>query len=320
MKTEAWIYRQYGGPEQLSLEERNLPALKRDQVLVEMAAASLNDWDDGLLAGRPFINRVLNGLSRPKTHVLGCDLAGTILEVGPNTQQLKVGDRVFGDLSSSGFGAFQRKVVVTEKALTQMPVGLSFEQAAALPQAGMLAFHLLEHTDLKPGSTVLLNGAGGGVGTFLLPLLRDRDLRVTAVDKREKWEVLTRLGAETCLDYREIDFTTLPKSFDRILDVMTTHSVADLRKVLAPHGRFITVGGHMNRLLECFLRSLFSRSPKTWQVIALKTNRNLRELAEWVLAGKTECHIDQTFRFEELPKAFETYRQGLFCGKLILKS
>ncbi|MCB0832471.1 MAG: NAD(P)-dependent alcohol dehydrogenase, partial [Bacteroidetes bacterium] len=190
--------RPYGGPEALELTELPTPKPKAEEVLVRVHAASVNDWDWGLLRENPpLIDRMLNRLITPRVRILGCDIAGRVEITGDNVTTLQPGDDVYGDLCEHGFGAFAEYVCVPATILARKPASMSFEQAAAIPQAGMLAVQgLLDVGQIRSGQKLLLNGAGGGVGTFALQLAKLHDVEVTAIDKPGKLDMLRTLGAD----------------------------------------------------------------------------------------------------------------------------
>ena len=190
----------YGTPDVLETRDVPTPTPKANEVLVRVHAASINDWDYGLLLGTSLIGRMMSGLFRPKVQILGCDFAGRVEAVGEAVEAFQPGDEVYGDLSSSGFGAFAEYACVPAASIARKPAGMTFEQAAAIPQAGMLAWQgLIDVGRIQTGQKLLLNGAGGGVGTFALQIAKLYDVEITVVDKPGKlecyvpWERTTRL-------------------------------------------------------------------------------------------------------------------------------
>ena len=198
----------YGTADVLELRDVARPAPGADEVLVRVQAASVNDWDLGLLQG-PLITRITSGLFTPKVKIIGGDIAGCVEAVGGDVKAFRPGDEVYGDLCMNGFGAFAEYVCAPEACLVLKPSGMSFEQAAAIPQAGMLAVQgLIDVGRIQSGQQLLLNGAGGGVGTFALQMAKLNDVEVTVVDKPGKLDMLRALGADHVIDYLEEDFTT----------------------------------------------------------------------------------------------------------------
>jgi NADPH:quinone reductase-like Zn-dependent oxidoreductase len=230
---KAIIATNYGGPERLQLKEVDKPSPGANEVLVKVFAVAINDWDWALLQG-DFVNRLLNGFSKPRRQIFGSDVAGRVEAVGKKVTRFRVGDEVFGDLSGS-WGGFAEYVCADENALAHKPAVMSFEQAASIPQAGMLAVQgLIDAGRVKSGEKVLLNGAGGGVGTFALQILKPLGVEVTAVDTAEKLAMLRNLGAEHTLDYKMRDFTKTGARYDLILDTKTNRSPLEYLRALIP--------------------------------------------------------------------------------------
>ena len=205
---KAITFSKYGSPDVLQLQEVEKPTPKDDEVLIKVHAASVNDWDWGILHGTSFVDRLLYGLLKPKIQILGCDVAGRIEVVGINIKQFHPGDEVFGDLCACGFGGFAEYVCAHEGALALKPASMTFEQAAAIPQAAMLAVQGLRDVgNIQPGQKLLINGAGGGVGTFALQIAKLYGAEVTVVDSSGKFDMLRSMGADHVIDYAREDFT-----------------------------------------------------------------------------------------------------------------
>jgi len=180
---KAMVFHNYGSPDVLKLEEVEKPTPREDEVLIKVHAASINDWDWELLRGKPFVNRLLFGLLKPKIKILGVDIAGRVEAVGRNVKQFQPGDEVFGDISGCGWGGFAEYVCVPENALVLKPASMTFEEAAAIPQAAMLAVQgLRDKGQIQQGQKLLINGAGGGVGTFAVQIAKLYGVEVTGVD------------------------------------------------------------------------------------------------------------------------------------------
>ena len=191
---KAIVYTKYGGPEVLQLKEIEKPYPMDDEVLIKVHAVSINDWDWGLLQGASFVDRMMSGLSKPKKQILGSDIAGRIEAVGTNVTRFKPGDEVYGDLSGS-WGGFAEYVCAREKALALKPASMSFNEAAAIPQAAMLAKQgLIDKGQIKSGQKLLINGAGGGVGTFGVQIAKLYGVEVTGVDSTSKLDMLRSMA------------------------------------------------------------------------------------------------------------------------------
>src|SRR5574341_226300 len=258
---KAVVMERYGTPDVLELRDVPTPTPRADEVLVRVLAASINDWDWGMVQGTPFIIRILNGLFTPKVRIIGCDIAGRVEAVGGDVRAFQPGDEVYGDLSVGNFGAFAEYACAPEAALARKPSSMTFEQAAAIPQAGMLAVQgLIDVGRIRSGQKLLLNGAGGGVGTFALQIAKLHDVEVTVVDKPAKLDMLRAMGADHVIDCLKEDFTNRGKRYDLILDVKTNRSPFAYARALNPNGAYVTVGGSIPRLLQALvLRPLLSR-------------------------------------------------------------
>ncbi len=318
---KAVVMERYGTPDVLELRDVAKPAPKADEVLVRVHAASVNDWDWGLLQGAPFVNRMLHGLFTPKVQIIGGDIAGRVEAVGGDVKAFQPGDEVYGDLCMSGFGAFAEYACAPEAGLAHKPARMTFEQAAAIPQAGMLAVQgLIDVGRIESGQTLLLNGAGGGVGTFALQMATLHDVEVTVVDKPGKLDMLRDMGAAHVIDYLEEDFTKSGKSYDLILDVKTNRSPFAYARALKPNGTYVTVGGNIPRLLQALvLGPLMSRLyNKHVRIVTLKPNKDLAYMSELFEARKLVPVIDGPYKLADVPEAFRLFGTGDHKGKIIV--
>ena len=317
---KAIVYTKYGGPEVLQLREVEKPYPKDDEVLIEVRAVALNDWDYGLLLGDPFVTRLFSGLLKPNKEILGSDVAGRIEAVGKDVKQFHVGDEVFGDLSGR-WGGLAEYVCAPENALALKPALMTFIEAAAIPQAAMLAVQgLRDSGQLQSGQRILINGAGGGVGTFALQIAKLYGVEVTGVDNAGKLDMMRSMGFDHVIDYRQEDFTRNGKYYDLILDVKTNRPVFDYTRVLSTNGIYVTVGGSMVRLLQAlFLApwiSMFSK--KRIRIVMLKANKDLPYMISLFEAGKVRPVIDGPYKLEEVPEAFRIFGKGDHRGKVVI--
>jgi NADPH:quinone reductase-like Zn-dependent oxidoreductase len=312
----------YGSPDVLQLKEVDKPIPKDDEVLIKVHAASINSWDWDMLTGRPLEYRLLSGILRPKkTKILGCDIAGRIEAVGRNIKQFYSGDDVFGDLCEGSWGGFAEYVCARESELKLKPAGMTNEEAAATPQAGLLALQgLCDKREIKPGQKILINGAGGGVGTFAIQMAKSFGAEVTGVDSTGKLDLMSSLGADHVIDYTQEDFTQNGKIYDLILDVRTDRSIFDYRRTLSSNGIYVTVGGRTARILQLvFLGSLISMTgSKKMTLIMHKPNKNLNILCELFESGKLTPVVDRCFPLGETARAFQYYGEGHFKGKVVI--
>ena len=317
---KAVVYNEYGSPGVLRIEDVEPPKLSEDRVLVRVRAASINAWDHDLLRGVP-LSRI-GGLRGPRHRILGGDVAGIVEEVGSAVDDFAVGDEVFGDIAWFGLGGFAELATAPAKALAPKPSAMSFEQAAAIPQAGVLALQgLRKHSALEAGSEVLVNGAGGGVGTFAVQLASSLGATVTAVDRAAKLERLRALGANDVIDFQTEDYTDGRGRYDLIIDPVGRRSVFANRRALSAQGRYVMIGGSIPRLLQVFaLGPLFSTSNgKHLGVLQHKVSReDMVQLGEMVHADEVEPVIDSIFSLEDAPEAFQHFEAGDFVGKIVM--
>lgn len=303
----------------MHIKEVEKPSPKDNQVLIRVCAVSINDWDWALIRGEPYMTRLFTGL-KPKKQILGSDIGGIIEAVGKNVQLFKPGDEVFGDLSGE-WGGFAEYVCADENKVALKPPGMTFEEAAAIPQAGMLAVQgLRANGQLQPGQKLLINGAGGGVGTFAIQIAKLHDVEVTAVDKSGKFDMLRSMGVSNLIDYTKEDFTISGHRYDLILDVKTTRPVFDYLRALKPNGTYATVGGSMSRLFQTFTLAPWIRmfTNKKAKVVMLKTNKDLPYMIKLFEAGKVKPIIDGHYGLLDIRRAFEIFARGDHKGKIVI--
>jgi NADPH:quinone reductase-like Zn-dependent oxidoreductase len=317
---KAMVYTRYGPPDVLELTEVDKPIPKDDEVLIKVYAVSINDWDWGLLQGIPFINRLLFGLLKPKKRILGSDIAGRIEAVGKNVKLFQPGDEVFGDLSGD-WGGFAEYVCARENALALKPTRMTFNEAAAIPQAAMLAVQgLRDAGQIQAGQKILINGAGGGVGTFAVQIAKLYGVEVTGVDSSGKLDMLRSIGFDQVIDYTKEDFTKKGQCYDLILDVKTNRSIFDYMRALSPNGIYVTVGGSTARLIQVLLLGpLISMiSKKNIRLVGLKPNKDLAYMNELFEGGKIKPVIDGPYKLSEVPEALRYFGAGHHKGKVVV--
>lgn len=319
---KAIVYSRYGSPEVLQLTEVLKPTPKANEVLVKVRAASINSWDWDLLTGKPYIYRLLFGLCKPKLPILGADIAGRVESVGRDVTKFKSGDEVFGDISGCGWGGFAEYVCARESFLALKSSNLSFPAAAAIPQAAILALQgLRDQGRLQKGQKVLINGAGGGVGTFAVQIAKASGAEVTGVDLPGKLEQLRTLGANHVIDYTQLDFSRTGLQYDLILDVACHRSIFDYLQALRPQGKYVMIGGSVIRILQLLLVGRF---------IALATGKNMSILNHkpkaqdldfmnaMVARGEVTPVIERCYPLSEVPDALRYFGQGQAQGKIVI--
>ena len=260
---KAIIQTAYGSPDVLQLKEVPKPIPKDDEVLVRVHAASLNAADFEILRGMWAAR--FGGPFRPGNKIPGSDLSGRVEAVGRNVKQFQPGDEIWGDLSFPyGFGTFAEYVSVSENALTLKPASMTFEEASTYPQAAIISLQTLrDKGEIQPGQKVLINGAGGGMGTFAVQIAKMYGAEVTGVDSAMKFDMLRSIGADHVIDYTKEDYTRSGKQYDLIVDVIAKRSVFDYRRALGPEGIFMVVGGSLGTFLQVMtLGTLISKRGK----------------------------------------------------------
>lgn len=318
----AMIQRRYGSPDVLELAEIPKPIPGTGELLVKVYATSVNSWDWDMLTGTPRIYRLMFGLFRPKINILGADLSGVVESVGPGVKNFKPGDAVLGDLSSFGWGGFAEFVAAPEKAFVRKPEKISFEQAAAIPQAGTLALQALRQVrDVKPGDKILINGGGGGAGTFGIQLAVNAGAEVTAVDHGSKLMIMKEAGAHQVIDYTKADFTVTDQRYDRIIDMVADRSVFTYRKLLVNDGIFVMVGGRVGSIagtgIAGSLLSVAGRK-KSGLLFWKPDPDDFKKIAELVAEGKIRTFIEKSYPLERVPQALAHLGDGKALGKLII--
>lgn len=318
---KAIVFTKYGAPDALQLKEMPKPSPGENEVLVKIHATAVNDYDWSMVRGKPYLYRLMFGLLKPKKQIPGMELSGTVEAMGKNVRAFQVGDAVYGDISEYGFGSFAEYICIHEKALALKPAAMSFEEAAAIPHASMLAYQgLVEIGKIQKGQQILINGAGGGVGTFGLQLAKLYDAEVAGVDTGDKLEMMKSIGFDQVIDYRKEDFTKNGQRYDLILDARTTRSIFSYARSLKANGAYVTVGGNLSALFQLLLlKPWFSSfSAKNFHIVALKPNKNLAYINELFEAGKIKTVIDGPYELSKAPDALNYFGEGKHQGKVVI--
>jgi NADPH:quinone reductase-like Zn-dependent oxidoreductase len=317
---KAIYYDRYGSPEVLALREVNRPAPKANEVLVEVRAASVNSWDWDMIRGKPWIIR-LWGLTGPRYKIPGADIAGVVESVGSRVNKFKAGDEVFGDLCESEWGGFAEFTCAKESALALKPSSMSFVEAASLPQAGLMALQGLDQGNASNGKRFLMNGAGGGVGTFAIQIANAMGMHVTAVDSFDKLDALQRLGAHRVIDYRTNDFTNTGDRYDLIIDVVATRSAKQYQRALNSNGSLVIIGGDLSKLFGTIAQSWLQspRNGKKLGMLPYRANDGLDRMIEHVQSGRVKPVIDSIFRLEQTADALRRFSGNAFVGKVMIE-
>jgi NADPH:quinone reductase-like Zn-dependent oxidoreductase len=318
---KAIVQDRYGSPDVLELRDIATPSIDDQGVLVKVHAASVNALDWHATRGMPYVIRLGGGLRQPNDRVRGVDVAGRVVAVGKNVTQLKAGDDVFGGSN----GSFAEFTVTTEDRLAHKPPAFTFEQAAALHVAGMTAIQgLRDKAQLQPGQSILINGAGGGVGTFAVQIAKWLGARVTAVTRTESVDLVLSIGADEVIDHRIEDFTRRSGRYDVLFDIGGNRPFARCRRVLARKATLVVVGGPAGRWLAPATRMLKAAvlSPFVSQRIVPFISKNDRAtlalLAELADDGQIRPIIDRQYALSETPDAIRYVGEGHARGKVVI--
>jgi NADPH:quinone reductase-like Zn-dependent oxidoreductase len=317
---KAIVYRNYGRPDVLRLEEVNKPIPADDEILIKVHAVSVNrsDWES--LTGKPLYAR-LGGLLKPHQHILGSDIAGRVEMVGRNNREFQPGDDVFGE-TAGYWGGFAEYVCARGDILALKPAGMTFEEAAAIPQAGVIALQgIRDKGQVQPGQKVLINGAGGGAGTFAIQLAKSYGAEVTGVDNTGKLDFMRSLGADHVIDYTREDFTKSGQQYDLILDLVAQRSVFACKRALRPNGNYFMVGGSVATMFQALLLgSRIGRAEgQSLRLLVVQRSREaLVSITELCEAGKIVPAIDRRYPLREVPEALRYLGEGRAKGKVVI--
>lgn len=321
---KAIIFKKYGSPEVLRFTEVEKPVPKENEVLVKVHAASVNPLDWHIMRGSPFIARLSFGLRRPKHPILGADVSGIVEAVGKKVKEFKVGDEVFGDVFSSGLGALAEYVCTIAENLVLKPTNCSFEEAAAVPIAGLTALQSIRNSaKIKVGQKVLINGASGGVGTFAVQIAKSLEADVTGVCSTKNLHLVHSIGADKVIDYKVKDFTKNGQTYDVIIDNVGNRTVADLKRPLKENGKCVIVGFTsvkllMQHMIKAPLVSMFRKKKIGMMETAKMVKDDLIFISDLIEKGKLKPVIDRVFPLSETPKAIEYLEQGHAQGKVVI--
>ena len=321
---KAIVYREYGPPDVLKLEEVKKPAPAEKEVLIRVRAAAMNPLDWHFMRGLPYLVRLMTGLVKPKDIRFGVDVAGEVEAVGDGVQELQVGAAVFGTCR----GAFAEYVCAAESAVVRKPENLSYEEAAAVPIAGLTALQCLRDKGLvQAGQKVLVNGAAGGVGTFGVQIAKAFGAEVTGVCSTRNVEMVRSIGADHVVDYTREDFTKSGVKYDVILDCVTNHSLAEYKRCMTVEGRHVGAGrldGGGRWMIGALASSLAASAhllvgkQKFLSIFAKANQKDLLTLHGLLQSGKIRPVIDRQFRLSEVPEAIRYLEQLHARGKVVI--
>jgi NADPH:quinone reductase-like Zn-dependent oxidoreductase len=308
---KAIVYKKSDSSEALSLQEIAKPVPGEGQVLVKIVNTAINAAD----------YRSMSMGSIPKSRIFGADVSGVVEAVGSNARQFKAGDAVFGDLSGAGFGGFAEYVAAPESVFARKPAAVPFDQAAAVPMAALTALQALrDRGEIQPGKKVLIYGAGGGVGTFAVQFAKYFGSEVTAICGPRNTELVDSLGADYVIDYTKEDITQSSKKFDLVLGINGSQPLSVYKRLLAPKGTFVMVGGALSQILKTMVFGpLMSLGSQKMRMLAAKPSpKDLDFVIRLVEEGKIRVVIDRTYPLHETADAVNYLRQGHARGKVVI--
>ncbi len=312
---KAIVQRKFGSPDVLELREIEKPVPGDDQVLVKIAAASLNAYDWRHVRADPFLLRLMGGgLLKPKHPVLGADMAGTVEAVGKNVTQFQAGDEVFGE---GHYGGLAEYACADQHCFVLKPANLSFEEAAAAPMAALTALQgLRDKGEIRERQKVLVNGASGGVGSFAVQIAKTFGAEVTGVCSTSKMDLVRSLGAEHVIDYTLEDITRIGEGYDLIFDTAAYRSISDYKRILNPGGMYVLAGGSISRIIQLMFKS---RRNKNMRIISAKVIReDLQTISKLLETGQIKSAIDKSYPLAETAAAMRYLELGHVRGKVVI--
>ena len=320
---KAIVFHKYGAPDVLKLEEVEKPVPRDNEVLIKILAATVTAGDCEM---RRFdfplwlwlILRLYIGLFKPRIKILGQELAGEIEAIGKDVTGFKVGDQIFAPTEMS-LGAYTEYICLPDhKAIVLKPVNMSFEEAATLPTGGLNALHFLEKANISSGQSILINGAGGSIGTYAIQIAKARGAEVTAVDRSDKLEVLQSIGADMVIDYKQVDFTKGGKNYDVILDIVGIASISGSLKSLKPNGLLIIGNPRPSKVLWGLWASRIGNK-KVINAVAPYKKENLITLKKMAEAGTIKAVIDKSYALGEMVEAHRYVETGGKTGHVVIR-
>lgn len=319
---KSYIRTRYCGPEDLELQEFPVPSLKPNEVLIKVKATSVNPADWHMMRGTPYFIRLMIGF-KPKNIFIGSDMAGVVEKIGDDVKSWKPGDAVVSDIMRSKTGAFGEYAVATEDILVGKPENVSFEDAAALPIAGLTALQALrDWGSLQEGQRVLINGASGGVGSYAVQIAKWMGTEVTGICSTLNVELVKSLGADHVIDYKHEDFRTKKEKYDLILDLVGNCTASTARKLLNPNGTVLLIGwGGFAHMIKFMTHGAWLNKTSHFNFksnTAKMHTSDLQQLLELLESGQIKSLIDKTYTFEQLREAIAYQEKGHARGKVVV--
>ena len=319
---KAVVYTQYGPPDVLQLREIEQAVPRDNEVLVKIHASSVNFSSSALVRGEPFIARLWSGLPSPRHQIPGSDIAGRVAAVGKNVTQFQPGDEVFGDISGFGWGGYAEYVAAPESLLALKPANISFEQAASVPEAAVVALQgLRDKGQIRPGQKVLIHGASGGIGAFAVQIAKAFGAHVTAVCSTRNVDLVRSIGADHIIDYTRDDFAQNGQRYDLILATAGNRSIFEYHRSLSPNGIYVATGGAMTQIFQALLLGpiiSMTGSRKMGNLTVKPNQKDLVFLKALLEAGKIVPVIDRIYPLSQVADAIKYYEEGRSRGKVVI--
>lgn len=317
---KASVYKKYGGPEVLRVEDVNTPLIKNNDLLVRVKAATVNRTDCAMLRAKPFIMRLFTGLFHPKNPILGTDFSGVIEKIGMDVEKFNIGEEIFG-FDDSGLSSHAEYLVIhQDNALAIKAENCSYCEAAASIEGAHYAINFINKVDLKSGEKVLVNGASGAIGSALVQLLKIKGVEVTAVSSGDNKEIVNSLGADHFIDYQKEDFTKGSEKFDYVFDAVGKNTFGNCKAILKANGTYIS--SELGPYAQNLFYSLFTPLRKGKKVkfpFPVDRHESVRLIKKYCEQGKFKALIDKTYSLDEIQEAFCYVEKGFKKGNVVIQ-
>lgn len=320
MKMKAAVYKKYGSPEVIQIEEIDIPVPKNNEVLIKVIATTVNRTDTGFRSAEYFVSRFWSGLFRPKYKILGCEFAGLVHEVGKDVSNFKKGDRVFG-YNDITFGGYAEYITISESdSVALMPANYDYIDAAALTEGSHYALNNIKVSKITKGQNALVYGATGAIGSAAVQLLKYFEINVTAVCNSKNVELVKALGADSVIDYQTQDFTSTDKKFHFIFDAVGKSSYSQCKPLLTGHGIYVSteLGKYGSNIFYALFTPLFGGKKVIFPIPVIDKTiiTFIKELAE---KGKFKPVIDRLYNFDQIVDAHKYVDSGQKTGNVVVK-
>ncbi len=321
-KMNVMSYRQYGGPEQLTLSQEVIPKPASSEVLVKIHASTVNRTDCGFLRGEPWVVRLFSGLLKPRAQILGCEFAGEVVELDSSVSRFSVGDRVMGFKDDDhDFGGHAEYTLMPENAMiATIPEEVSYSKAASALEGAHYALHYIRPAKITATKSVLVNGASGAIGSAAVQIVKSLGARVVAVCGAENAIAISALGADRVIDYRQESFINCDETFDLVFDTVGNASLSKCQAILKNDGFYAST--ELGEYCQNPLLALYTKFVGK-QTVLFPIPKNKQADAEYISKLMEDGHfsplIDRTYELEDVPQAFEYVEKGMKTGNVVIQ-